>query len=167
MSSNDPWLLVDSVRQLHLPPDRPQKVGHVPIHALDNVVHIASYSENNQLQAWQAEPHRYHCHQPSNPPLFSNNVFKPCAYMATGILPNIAIGLGHVRHPGTEPCIPAGALTVRTQLHSLDCRRSFANYTVTAFHITMHLPPAGGSLGFCAFSICAMRRSKPLPTFSL
>lgn len=48
------------------------------------------------------------------PLLFSNNVFKPCTCTctATGIPPTITNRLGHVQHPGTGPCIPAGALVV-------------------------------------------------------
>lgn len=46
------------------------------------------------------------------PLLFSNNVFKPCTCLATGIPPTITNRLGHVQHPGTGPCIPAGPLMV-------------------------------------------------------
>lgn len=53
-------------------------------------VRIASYSENSNIlvPGKPNQPHRYQCCQPcepSKPLLFSNNVFKPCTCMATGI----------------------------------------------------------------------------------
>lgn len=69
---------------------------------------------------------------------------------------------------GVTPLIShTGALSHLVLFRGLRLVSSSRLSLVLSLHITLHLPPAGGSLGFCAFSICAMSSSKALATFSL
>lgn len=75
--------------------------------------------------------------------------------------------------PFQSPCDgsgprPTSSLPYSCPPYGMDVVSSLKpSIAVLPLHMTVHLPPAGGSLGFCAFSICPMSSSKALSTFSL